>query len=73
MSPQGKSSMILLLDLAAFSLLQLTLGQSHHVTSTALSRGDNSFPRRFGLKEIFDAIVHDPPYGVRAGGCNSGG
>ncbi|PHU05016.1 hypothetical protein BC332_25838 [Capsicum chinense] len=40
----------------------------------ALLRADNNLPLwRLGLKEVFDAIVCDPPYGVRAGGRNSGG
>mmetsp|Transcript_13173 Transcript_13173/g.27930 ORF Transcript_13173/g.27930 Transcript_13173/m.27930 type:complete len:482 (+) Transcript_13173:160-1605(+) len=30
-------------------------------------------PMRPGLEELFDAIVCDPPYGVRAGGRKSGG
>ncbi|KAG8060784.1 hypothetical protein GUJ93_ZPchr0002g24809 [Zizania palustris] len=37
-------------------------------------RADNNVPPwRSGLKEIFDAIICDPPYGVRAGGRKSGG
>ncbi|KAL5208467.1 hypothetical protein ABZP36_032902 [Zizania latifolia] len=37
-------------------------------------RADNNVPPwRPGLKEIFDAIICDPPYGVRAGGRKSGG
>uniref|UniRef100_R7W1E7 tRNA (guanine(10)-N(2))-methyltransferase n=1 Tax=Aegilops tauschii TaxID=37682 RepID=R7W1E7_AEGTA len=37
-------------------------------------RADNNLPPwRPGLKEIFDAIICDPPYGVRAGGRKSGG
>ncbi|XP_010546056.1 PREDICTED: tRNA (guanine(10)-N2)-methyltransferase homolog [Tarenaya hassleriana] len=40
----------------------------------ALLRMDNNLPPwRPGLKEIFDAIICDPPYGVRAGGRKSGG
>lgn len=40
----------------------------------ALLRADNNLPPwRPGLKEIFDAIICDPPYGVRAGGRKSGG
>ncbi|KAG7626655.1 putative tRNA (guanine(10)-N(2))-methyltransferase [Arabidopsis thaliana] len=40
----------------------------------ALLRMDNNVPPwRSGLKEIFDAIICDPPYGVRAGGRKSGG
>ncbi|KAF4350754.1 uncharacterized protein LOC115720686 [Cannabis sativa] len=40
----------------------------------ALLRADNNLPPwRSGLKEIFDAIICDPPYGVRAGGRKSGG
>ncbi|XP_048424575.1 tRNA (guanine(10)-N2)-methyltransferase homolog [Pyrus x bretschneideri] len=40
----------------------------------ALLRADNNLPPwRTGLKEIFDAIICDPPYGVRAGGRKSGG
>ncbi|PHU04999.1 hypothetical protein BC332_25821 [Capsicum chinense] len=40
----------------------------------ALLRADNNLPPwRLGLKEVFDAIVCDPPYGVRAGGRKSGG
>ncbi|KAJ3675521.1 hypothetical protein LUZ60_004563 [Juncus effusus] len=39
-----------------------------------LLRADNNLPPwRPGLKEIFDAIICDPPYGVRAGGRKSGG
>ncbi|XP_015584030.3 tRNA (guanine(10)-N2)-methyltransferase homolog [Ricinus communis] len=39
-----------------------------------LLRADNNLPPwRSGLKEIFDAIICDPPYGVRAGGRKSGG
>ncbi|MED6147883.1 hypothetical protein PIB30_117844 [Stylosanthes scabra] len=39
-----------------------------------LLRADNNRPPwRSGLKEIFDAIICDPPYGVRAGGRKSGG
>lgn len=37
-------------------------------------RADNNLPPwRPGLKEMFDAIICDPPYGVRAGGRKSGG
>ncbi|CAL9003436.1 unnamed protein product [Prunus brigantina] len=40
----------------------------------ALLRADNNLPPwRTGLKEVFDAIICDPPYGVRAGGRKSGG
>ncbi|KAL9235212.1 hypothetical protein vseg_009994 [Gypsophila vaccaria] len=40
----------------------------------ALLRSDNNLPPwRPGLKEVFDAIICDPPYGVRAGGRKSGG
>ncbi|KAL6139270.1 hypothetical protein ACLB2K_064547 [Fragaria x ananassa] len=40
----------------------------------ALLRADNNLPPwRYGLKEVFDAIICDPPYGVRAGGRKSGG
>ncbi|KAB1208238.1 hypothetical protein CJ030_MR7G027349 [Morella rubra] len=40
----------------------------------ALLRADNNLPPwRPGLKEVFYAIICDPPYGVRAGGCKSGG
>lgn len=40
----------------------------------ALLRADNNLPPwRAGLKEVFDAIICDPPYGVRAGGRKSGG
>ncbi|KAG9151847.1 hypothetical protein Leryth_002115 [Lithospermum erythrorhizon] len=40
----------------------------------SLLRADNNLPPwRAGLKEIFDAIICDPPYGVRAGGRKSGG
>lgn len=40
----------------------------------ALLRADNNLPPwRTGLKEMFDAIICDPPYGVRAGGRKSGG
>ncbi|KAL8166446.1 hypothetical protein V2J09_007945 [Rumex salicifolius] len=40
----------------------------------ALLRADNNLPPwRAGLKEMFDAIICDPPYGVRAGGRKSGG
>ncbi|CAN4084761.1 unnamed protein product [Withania somnifera] len=40
----------------------------------ALLRADNNLPPwRSGLKEVFDAIICDPPYGVRAGGRKSGG
>ncbi|KAK4747603.1 hypothetical protein SAY87_014189 [Trapa incisa] len=39
-----------------------------------LLRADNNLPPwRAGLKEMFDAIICDPPYGVRAGGRKSGG
>ncbi|KAL6899773.1 hypothetical protein ACP4OV_006431 [Aristida adscensionis] len=39
-----------------------------------LLRADNNVPPwRPGLKEVFDAIICDPPYGVRAGGRKSGG
>lgn len=39
-----------------------------------LIRADNnSTPWRSNLKEVFDAIICDPPYGVRAGGRKSGG
>ncbi|KAJ7968142.1 tRNA (Guanine(10)-N2)-methyltransferase like [Quillaja saponaria] len=39
-----------------------------------LLRADNNLPPwRSGLKEVFDAIICDPPYGVRAGGRKSGG
>ncbi|KAF5743920.1 tRNA (guanine(10)-N2)-methyltransferase [Tripterygium wilfordii] len=40
----------------------------------ALLRADNNLPPwRSGMKEVFDAIICDPPYGVRAGGRKSGG
>ncbi|VFQ59074.1 unnamed protein product [Cuscuta campestris] len=40
----------------------------------SLIRADNGLPPwRKGLKEVFDAIICDPPYGVRAGGRKSGG
>ncbi|PON56556.1 tRNA guanosine-2'-O-methyltransferase, TRM [Trema orientale] len=40
----------------------------------ALLRADNNLPPwRPGLNEVFDAIISDPPYGVRAGGRKSGG
>ncbi|KAG0493195.1 hypothetical protein HPP92_004189 [Vanilla planifolia] len=40
----------------------------------SLLRSDNNLPPwRAGLKEVFDAIICDPPYGVRAGGRKSGG
>lgn len=40
----------------------------------SLLRADNNLrPWRSGLKEVFDAIICDPPYGVRAGGRKSGG
>ncbi|XP_009416944.2 uncharacterized protein LOC135622772 [Musa acuminata AAA Group] len=40
----------------------------------SLLRADNNMPPwRSGLKEVFDAIICDPPYGVRAGGRKSGG
>ncbi|MCO5592830.1 hypothetical protein L7F22_046833 [Adiantum nelumboides] len=39
-----------------------------------LVRADNNSPPwRSSLKEVFDAIICDPPYGVRAGGRKSGG
>ncbi|KAH7288295.1 hypothetical protein KP509_31G020800 [Ceratopteris richardii] len=39
-----------------------------------LIRADNNSPPwRSSLKEIFHAIICDPPYGVRAGGRKSGG
>lgn len=39
-----------------------------------LIRADNNAPPwRSSLKEVFDAIICDPPYGVRAGGRKSGG
>ncbi|MBA0788352.1 hypothetical protein Gotri_000133 [Gossypium trilobum] len=39
-----------------------------------LLRADNNLPPwRPGLKEVFDGIICDPPYGVRAGGRKSGG
>ncbi|XP_077251479.1 tRNA modification 11 protein [Tasmannia lanceolata] len=40
----------------------------------SLLRADNNLPPwRAGLSEVFDAIICDPPYGVRAGGRKSGG
>ncbi|GAB4855310.1 hypothetical protein Ancab_023929 [Ancistrocladus abbreviatus] len=40
----------------------------------SLLRADNNLPPwRAGLKEVFNAIICDPPYGVRAGGRKSGG
>ncbi|KAL0357113.1 UNVERIFIED_CONTAM: tRNA (guanine(10)-N2)-methyltransferase [Sesamum calycinum] len=37
----------------------------------SLLRADNNLPPwRSGLKEVFDAIICDPPYGVRAGDAN---
>ncbi|ERN19925.1 hypothetical protein AMTRI_Chr11g100690 [Amborella trichopoda] len=40
----------------------------------SILRADNNLPPwRSGLKEVFDAIICDPPYGVRAGGRKSGG
>ncbi|CAH9074685.1 unnamed protein product [Cuscuta epithymum] len=40
----------------------------------SLIRADNGLPPwRLGLQEMFDAIICDPPYGVRAGGRKSGG
>eukprot|EP01018_Ginkgo_biloba_P019233 Gb_06194 [translate_table: standard] len=40
----------------------------------SLIRADNNLPPwRPGLEEVFDAIICDPPYGVRAGGRKSGG
>ncbi|KAF5201081.1 tRNA modification 11 protein [Thalictrum thalictroides] len=40
----------------------------------SLLRADNNLlPRRTELKQVFDTIVYDPPYGVRAGGRKSGG
>ncbi|XP_071935563.1 uncharacterized protein [Coffea arabica] len=40
----------------------------------SLLRADNNLPPwRPGLKEVFDCIICDPPYGVRAGGRKSGG
>ncbi|KAI3921799.1 hypothetical protein MKX01_005488 [Papaver californicum] len=43
-------------------------------TPVGLLRADNNLPPwRPGLKEMFDAIICDPPYGVRAGGRKSGG
>nr|ATG70641.1 ATTRM11 [Juniperus phoenicea] len=40
----------------------------------SLIRADNNLPPwRGDLQEIFDAIICDPPYGVRAGGRKSGG
>lgn len=40
----------------------------------SLLRADNNLPPwRSGLREVFDAIICDPPYGVRAGGRKSGG
>ncbi|KAL3620906.1 hypothetical protein CASFOL_035818 [Castilleja foliolosa] len=40
----------------------------------SLLRADNNLPPwRSDLKELFDAIICDPPYGVRAGGRKSGG
>ncbi|KAL3693576.1 hypothetical protein R1sor_007227 [Riccia sorocarpa] len=39
-----------------------------------LIRADNNVPPwRSNLSEVFDAIICDPPYGVRAGGRKSGG
>lgn len=39
-----------------------------------LIRADNNAPPwRSSLNEVFDAIICDPPYGVRAGGRKSGG
>eukprot|EP00271_Cylindrocystis_brebissonii_P008870 TRINITY_DN23399_c0_g1_i1.p1 TRINITY_DN23399_c0_g1~~TRINITY_DN23399_c0_g1_i1.p1 ORF type:complete len:512 (+),score=78.13 TRINITY_DN23399_c0_g1_i1:226-1761(+) len=43
-------------------------------TPVGLIRGDNNQPPwRKDLREVFDAIICDPPYGVRAGGRKSGG
>jgi len=40
----------------------------------SLIRADNNLPPwRRDLQEVFDAIICDPPYGVRAGGRKSGG
>ncbi|KAL9251414.1 tRNA (guanine(10)-N2)-methyltransferase-like protein [Drosera capensis] len=40
----------------------------------SLIRADNNLPPwHAGLQEVFDAIICDPPYGVRAGGRKSGG
>lgn len=40
----------------------------------SLLRADNNLPPwRRGLIEVLDAIICDPPYGVRAGGRKSGG
>ncbi|GAB2277678.1 hypothetical protein Dimus_012383 [Dionaea muscipula] len=40
----------------------------------SLLRADNNLPPwRAGLKEVFDGVICDPPYGVRAGGRKSGG
>ncbi|KAF9610233.1 hypothetical protein IFM89_021426 [Coptis chinensis] len=40
----------------------------------SLLRADNNLPPwRPGLKEVFDAIIYDPPYGVCVGGRKSGG
>ncbi|KAG1369992.1 tRNA (guanine(10)-N2)-methyltransferase [Cocos nucifera] len=40
----------------------------------SLLRADNNLPPWHpGLREVFDAIICDPPYGVRAGGRKSGG
>lgn len=40
----------------------------------SLIRADNNLPPwREDLQEVFDAIICDPPYGVRAGGRKSGG
>uniref|UniRef100_A0A7N0UER8 tRNA (guanine(10)-N(2))-methyltransferase n=1 Tax=Kalanchoe fedtschenkoi TaxID=63787 RepID=A0A7N0UER8_KALFE len=40
----------------------------------SLLRADNNLPPwRPDLKEVFEAIICDPPYGVRAGGRKSGG
>eukprot|EP00850_Spirogloea_muscicola_P008336 SM000044S15983 [mRNA] locus=s44:346557:354690:- [translate_table: standard] len=40
---------------------------------TLLRADNNSPPWRPDLREVFDAIICDPPYGVRAGGRKSGG
>lgn len=48
--------------------------QYHLPMPISLLRADNNLPPwRPGLKEVFDAIICDPPYGVRAGGRKSGG
>ncbi|ESR65000.1 UPF0020 domain-containing protein [Citrus sinensis] len=48
-------------------------GPDTNVWSNFKQADNNLPPWRPGLKEVFDAIICDPPYGVRASGRKSGG